>query len=139
MSVHFNIDMDRQCKCGSMGLLNDTGFCLKCAGKEIVKNIKRERREKTMSSNPEVIFNGLVKTVQTTLKEEKDPETKEVTGYHTETKVAIQAIELDDETLRMLAASAERRRAGDYGLSAAGRAVQGPVQGRRGSLKTWKR
>jgi len=57
-----------------------------------------------MSSQPEVTFNALVKTVKTDLKEEKDPETKEVTGYHTETKVNLQATELEDETLRMLAA-----------------------------------
>jgi hypothetical protein len=52
----------------------------------------------------EARFNGLLKTIATTLKEERDPETKQVTGYHTETKVALAAIELDDETLRMLAA-----------------------------------
>ncbi len=55
-------------------------------------------------SKPDVAFEGLIKKVTHTLKEEKDPETKEVIGYHTETTVQFHATELDEETARMLAA-----------------------------------
>lgn len=55
-------------------------------------------------SSADVAFEGLIKKVTHTLKEDKDPETKEVIGYHTETAVTFQATELDDETARLLAA-----------------------------------
>lgn len=48
-------------------------------------------------------FRALVKTVTRTLKEEKDPETKEVTGYYTETRVQLSAIDLDDDSMAALA------------------------------------
>jgi hypothetical protein len=55
-------------------------------------------------ANAEVKLEALVKKITRTLKDEKDPESKEVTGHYVETQVALLVVDLDADAAATLAA-----------------------------------